>query len=68
MLVRIDLDPESFGRLADSALAECRPIPWQAEVLLKRALGITTPCSEPCVVVSTPIDASTQGPRHDRKR
>jgi hypothetical protein len=49
MLIRIDLDPESFGLLADSALAECRPIPWQAEVLLRRALGMPAPCPGPCV-------------------
>ena len=50
-IVRIDLDTESFERLADSAIAECRPVSWQAEVLLKRALGISTPCPLPRVTV-----------------
>jgi hypothetical protein len=42
--IRIDLDTECFKRLAESAVEELRPIPWQAEVLLRRALGLPFPC------------------------
>jgi len=37
--VRLDLDPMTFGRLIESAVAEQRPADWQAEVILRRALG-----------------------------
>ena len=37
--VRLDLDPKTFGRLVESAVAEQRPADWQAEVILRRALG-----------------------------
>ena len=35
----MELDPETFGRLVKSAVAEQRPADWQAEVILRRALG-----------------------------
>ena len=47
-IIRLDLDAEAFGRLADSAVEERRPIPWQAEVLLLRALGLPAPAPYPC--------------------
>ena len=37
--VKLELDPETFGRLVKSAVAEQRPADWQAEVILRRALG-----------------------------
>jgi hypothetical protein len=37
--IKIDLDPESFRRLTAIAVEERRPIPWQAEVILIRALA-----------------------------
>ena len=43
--IRLDLDQETFSRLVDSALHERRPIPWQAEVILRRALGLPFPTS-----------------------
>lgn len=42
-VLRIDLDAHSFERLAESAFRELRPVNWQAEVLLKRALGVLAP-------------------------
>jgi hypothetical protein len=42
-IIRLDLDDEALGRLADLAIEERRPIPWQAEVLLLRALGLPAP-------------------------
>jgi hypothetical protein len=38
--IKIDLDPDSFRRLTELAVEERRPIPWQAEVLLMRALTV----------------------------
>jgi hypothetical protein len=38
-VVKIMLDPESFKTLASVAFEERRPVLWQAEVLLLRALG-----------------------------
>lgn len=37
--VKLELDPETFGRLVESAVTEQRPADWQAEVILRRALG-----------------------------
>lgn len=37
--VRLELDPETFGRLVSAAVAESRPTDWMAEVILSRALG-----------------------------
>ena len=41
--IKLDLDNETFTRLMDVVLRERRPIPWQAEVLLRRALGLPFP-------------------------
>ena len=41
--VKLDLDRETFERLVERAAAERRPIPWQAEVTLRRALGLPFP-------------------------
>ncbi len=40
MLLRIDVDPPAYDRLVDVAVAEHRPLAWQAEVLIRRALGL----------------------------
>jgi hypothetical protein len=37
--IQIDLDTKTFNRLAQIAVEERRPIPWQAEVLLLTAIG-----------------------------
>jgi hypothetical protein len=38
---KIALDQDTFERLTDIAIAERRPIPWQAEVVLRQALCST---------------------------
>lgn len=38
--VRLDLDQSTFDALVEAATAELRPIAWQAEVMLRRVLGI----------------------------
>jgi hypothetical protein len=37
--LKLELDPETFGRLVETAVTEQRPADWQAEVILRRALG-----------------------------
>jgi hypothetical protein len=39
----IDLDPETASALIKSAVANRRPMDWQAEVLLRQALGLPVP-------------------------
>jgi hypothetical protein len=41
--VRLDLDRETFQALTDRALRERRPVDWQAEVILRKALGLIFP-------------------------
>jgi hypothetical protein len=55
--VRLDLDPETFGRLIETAVTEQRPTDLQAEVILRRALGTW---AEPRIgyVASAPAPAS----------
>lgn len=43
MRVKLDLDEETTDRLIEIAVAEKRPVPWQAEVLLRKALGLPFP-------------------------
>ena len=51
-ILRVELDTESFRRLTELAVEERRPIPWQAEMLLLRALAAPvegrTPDVNPC--------------------
>ena len=41
--IKLDLDQETYARLAEQAVAERRPVDWQAEVALRRALGLPFP-------------------------
>lgn len=41
--MRIELDATAFDRLLDEAIAEARSAPRQAEVILRRALGLPFP-------------------------
>jgi hypothetical protein len=44
-LIKIDVDADAYTRLIDRAAVEKRPVPWQAEVELRRALGLPFPAS-----------------------
>jgi hypothetical protein len=57
MRVRIDLDVETTKALIESGLHELRPPNLQAEVLLRRALGLPFP---PEPRSSTPCTTQTQ--------
>lgn len=41
--LRLDVDRETYERLLDAAAVERRPPSWQAEVMLRRALGLPFP-------------------------
>ena len=41
--LRLDLDQETFLALTDRALRARRPVDWQAEVMLRQALGLSFP-------------------------
>ncbi len=43
MRLRLDIDKETHDRLLQVSLLEKRPIHWQAEVLLRCALGLPFP-------------------------
>lgn len=40
MRIKLDLDRQTAERLMEEALALRRPIAWQAEIILRRALGL----------------------------
>jgi hypothetical protein len=41
--LKVEVDPETFAALLDSALDEMRPVDLQAAVMLRRALGLPFP-------------------------
>jgi hypothetical protein len=41
--LRLDIDADTYTRLVERAVAERRPINWQAEVELRRAVGLPFP-------------------------
>jgi hypothetical protein len=45
--IRIDLDPQTFRKLTETAVDERRPVAWQAVVWLQRALGLPAPAPLP---------------------
>jgi hypothetical protein len=38
--IKLELDGDAYARLSERAVSERRPIVWQAEVLLRAALGM----------------------------
>jgi hypothetical protein len=53
MLLKIQLDDQTASRLMETAAHELRPIHWQAEVMLRRALG-TWEDPKPAPIVNEP--------------
>jgi hypothetical protein len=43
MRLRLELDQQTTDRLIEVAVEERRPVGMQAEVILRRALGLATP-------------------------
>ena len=45
--LRVELDRETYDCLLRQAEAERRPVPWQAEVAIRRSLGLPFPSERP---------------------
>ena len=41
--IKLDVDSETYDRLVEQAVVERRPTAWQAEVTLRRAVGLPFP-------------------------
>jgi len=41
--LKIELDEQASAKLIEEAATEKRPVAWQAEVLLRKALGLSSP-------------------------
>jgi hypothetical protein len=41
--LRIEIDQQTYDKLAESAVRELRPVVWHAEALIRRALGLPFP-------------------------
>lgn len=59
-IVKLDLDLDTYEHLARSAIRELRPVHWQAEVLLRQALGLPFP--SPVEMEAPTGKASGEGP------
>jgi hypothetical protein len=46
MRIKLELDNEMTEKLVQAAVREQRPAAWQAEVMLRRALGLPFPIPE----------------------
>ncbi len=44
--LKLELDEDTTVRLVERAATERRPVPWQAEVMLREALGLPFPYPE----------------------
>lgn len=55
--IRIQLTPEEANRLQDLAIAQRRPTNYQAEVLLRQALGLSLPTIEDIIRAETAPEA-----------
>jgi hypothetical protein len=62
--LRLDLDGETYQRLLETALSERRPVPLQAEVVIRQALGLPFPYPTP----NPGIEHGPDAPRTDRRR
>jgi hypothetical protein len=58
----VELDKEASVRLIERAIAERRPVPWQAEVLIRQALGLSIPSPEQRSDVRQAEEPSPAGP------
>ena len=68
MRLRLELDSDTTSRLIEQATVERRPVAWHAEVLLRRALGLPFPLTEPDNLMSEDIEAQACGPAQARSR
>ena len=56
-VLKLEVDSETYDRLVEQAVAERRPVVWQAEIAIRRALGLPFPYgTEPAI--RSPKEAS----------
>ena len=46
MRIQLELDKNTSIKLVERSVTERRPVPWQAEILLRQALGLPFPYSD----------------------
>jgi len=63
--IRVDLDGDTYRRLCEVSLAERRPVDWQAEVIIRKALGLPFPYPEPGKGI-TPVQPATGAPARNQ--
>ena len=56
--VRLELDQQTFDALVEEAVRERRPIPWHAEIILRRALGTQPDESSSRTLSKTPSEVT----------
>jgi len=44
-VLKLEVDSETYDRLVEEAVLERRPVVWQAEVAIRRAVGLPFPYS-----------------------
>jgi hypothetical protein len=60
--LRLELDSDTTSRLIEQATVERRPVAWHAEVLLRRALGLPFPRTEPDNLLTEDTETQACGP------
>ncbi len=60
--LRVTLDRDTYQRLLETALSERRPVPLQAEVTIRRALGLPFPYAHPAQPAEQGISPSGREP------
>jgi hypothetical protein len=64
-IVKLTLDHDVLDALTACAIAERRPLPWQADVMLRRALGLPFPCTTSTCGDTHPQPANGERDEHD---
>ena len=60
--LKLDIDGETYERLVEEAVAERRPIVWQAEVALRRAFGLPFPHGAGALPTDDRLTTTPRGP------
>jgi len=53
--IQLEIDADTYESLVKAALAERRPVPWQAEIVLRRALGLPVSGDQPTTPQLQPV-------------
>lgn len=61
--LRLDVDQETWEALVQVSLDKRRPVPWQAEVLLRQSLGLPFPLDKTADELETKREVADAGAR-----